>query len=444
MKKGLLFFFTIVILLSACKKETDYAFDKSPDERINEALAAYQSKLSGAENGWKALITVDSGRGGTYSFYFKFNDQNRVIMVSDFDSASAATPKESSFRLKAQQQPTLIFDTYSYLHVLADPNENVVINSHVNGGPIGQGLLSDFEFIFDNNQIKDDTIRMNGKVHGAKLVMVKATKTEADTYLGGQFSLFSDFLNKILTYFKRLTLGNESYDIALNESARTVTFTWVDGAGIPQRFTTGYFNTIGGLQLEHTFTNGSQSISSFSNAVWDASTNTLSLSAGGQAGTIKPIVVPLYVDKQAPRSWWQYGVVNQNYWISLTGFHVNGVDDAFNIRSLTSGTSTFYYLIYWPEYDPGNDLFAPVFLNAAGTALELKYAAAPATPTFTADGRAVFTLLGNYGTYPVTGPARLTRNQLLIPEGYYFVRLSETEYDMVSAADGKAWVRWEW
>jgi len=37
----------------------------------------------------------------TYSFYFKFNNANRVVMLSDFDSLSAVTPKESSYRLKA-------------------------------------------------------------------------------------------------------------------------------------------------------------------------------------------------------------------------------------------------------------------------------------------------------------------------------------------------------
>jgi hypothetical protein len=101
-------------------------------------------------------------------------------------------------------------------------------------------------------------------------------------------------------------------------------------------------------------------------------------------------------------------------------------------------------LIYWPDYDPGvNDLFAPVFINTAGTGLELQYAAAPRKPQFTADGRAIFTLLGNYGAYPSTGPAALTRSQLLISQGYYFVQTSETTYDMVSASNGKAWITWE-
>src|SRR5215216_4660860 len=156
MRKIILLAFIIAVAFSACRKYDDHIFDKSPDERINEAIASYQSTLTGAANGWKAFIKTDSGKGSTYSFYFKFSTDNRVKMYSDFDSTSAVTPQESSYRLKAQQQPTLIFDTYSYVHVLADPNEGVVLAdnfvlfANVNGGPIGQGLLSDFEFIIDN------------------------------------------------------------------------------------------------------------------------------------------------------------------------------------------------------------------------------------------------------------------------------------------------------
>lgn len=441
MKKILLFVLTIGVVFSACKKDYDYAFDKSPDERINEALATYQTKLAGAENGWKALITVDSGKGGTYSFYFKFNDENRVTMVSDFDSTSAATPKESSYRLKAQQQPTLIFDTYSYIHVLADPNENVVIYSNVNGGPIGEGLLSDFEFIFDNSQIKEDTIRMNGKVHNAKLVMIKATKAESDGYLGGQFTLFSELLNnKILTYFKRMTIGAQQYDVAVDASGRTITFTWLDGSGNPQSFTTGYYNTLDGVKFNKALVNGAQTIGGFSNASFDEATSTLSLNAGTQTGTITPIVVPLYVDKTAAERWWQTAYGYDTYWISIPGFHVNGKDDGFNVRSLAS----YYYSIYWPDYEVGsNDLFAPVFLNAAQNGLQLKYGVGPLKPTYTADGRAIFKIAFTYGTNPTTGPAKLSNDQLAIPEGYYFVKINDFQYDMVSAKDGKAWIRWE-
>jgi len=116
------------------------------------------------------------------------------------------------------------------------------------------------------------------------------------------------------------------------------------------------------------------------------------------------------------------------------------VEDGFGIRTLPN----YYYLIYWPDYNPGNnDLFAPVFLNAAGNGLELLYGAAPDKPQFTGDGRAIFTLLGTYGTYPSAGPAALSLTQLLIPQGYYFIQTGPTTYDMVSASDAKAWISWQ-
>ncbi|MGZ8517903.1 MAG: SH3 domain-containing protein, partial [Chitinophagaceae bacterium] len=74
--------------------------------------------------------------------------------------------------------------------------------------------------------------------------------------------------------------------------------------------------------------------------------------------------------------------------------------------------------------------------------LELQYGTAP-VPNFTTDGRAVFNQLGNYGPYPATGPAGLSRALLYNPAGFYFVQTSATTYDMVSAFDGKSWISWE-
>ena len=170
MKKVLITVLIISAYLSSCKKADKPAFDKSPDERLNETLAAYQTQLSGAQNGWKGFIKTDSGKGSIYSFYFKFNNANRVVMLSDFDSLSAVTPKESSYRLKALQQPSLLFDTYSYLHVLSDPDETV------NGGTRGAGLLSDFEFYFDSSTT--DTIKLVGRLNGSKMIFIRATQAE--------------------------------------------------------------------------------------------------------------------------------------------------------------------------------------------------------------------------------------------------------------------------
>ncbi len=153
--------------LSGCDKHKD-AFDKSPDERINEALATYQSALTSSQYGWKGWIYPAGLEGGVVSFYFKFNETNRVEMFSDFDSASAVTPMTASYRLKALQQPALIFDTYSYVHVLADPDGSV------NGGNYGSGLISDFEFAIDS--IAGDTVKLTGRFNKSKAFLVKATQ----------------------------------------------------------------------------------------------------------------------------------------------------------------------------------------------------------------------------------------------------------------------------
>jgi Domain of unknown function (DUF4302) len=440
MKKVLIIIFIVAAGISSCKKEDKSVFDKSPDERLSEKLAAYQAQLTGAQNGWKALIKVDSGKGSTYSFYFKFNNENRVVMLSDFDSLSTVTPKESSYRLKALQQPSLIFDTYSYLHILSDPNETV------SGGVRGAGLLSDFEFYFDSTTA--DTIKLVGRFNGSKMMFVRATKAEEDAYNNGAL-VAGLYINKIQTYFKRLTIGAQVYDIKINPVTRQITFYKLDANGDYNAFTTGYYFIAGGIIFTPPVVNGTQIISGFTNITWDQSTETINLTVNGTAATIKGIVVPLKVDVTAPKRWWDYAVNNANlYWISEKGFHVNGVDDAFGIQSLTSGTSTYFYLIYWPGVTTGNDFFGPVFLNATRTALSVAYGTAPGIPTFTADGRAIFMRLGDYGPpnflpYPATGPAAQSKALLYNSSGYYFVQTSETTYDMVSAFDGKSWITWE-
>jgi hypothetical protein len=449
MKKIFFLLLSVSILFSACKKDNSRIFSESFDERINSSLAKYQAVLTSAQYGWKALITTDHGNGGTYAFYMKFNDSNRVTMLSDFDTSFAVTPKTSGYRLRQQQQPTLIFDTYSYVHVLADPNENAVIFSNVNGGPVGQGLLSDFEFIVNPDDLGTDTLKFTGKVNGAKLVMTKATAQEAGIFLGGQWVLLESYLTKrLLTYYKRTSIGGEAYDIYNNPFEKSITFQKVNGTTVTKH-KTGYYNTIDGVVLYDPLPVGNGAVSNIDIGSWDASTSTLNVKIGTENTSITETVFPLEgaLQTTAPQEWWNFAVVNgDTYWITIDGFHVDGVDDAFNLRSLVSGSNTYYYFIYWPNYDPGNnDLFAPAFLNAAQTSLTLIYAAAPAPPAFNPNGILTFQSLGNYGNYPAdpNNAARKTRNLFFQPEGFYFVKISDTKYDMVSAANGRAWLRWD-
>ncbi|MDB5246540.1 MAG: hypothetical protein JWQ40_934 [Segetibacter sp.] len=429
--------YIIAVLLAvaafySCKKDDTSLFNKSADERLTEALKAYQTQLSGAQNGWKATLYPKGG--GVFSFYFKFNDSNRVQMLSDFDSSSAANFGESSYRIKGLQQPSLLFDTYSYLHVLSDPDETV------NGGTRGAGLVSDFEFYFDSSST--DTIKLVGRFNGSKAVLVRATQQEATAFANRQLANGLN-INKILTYFKRLTIGNQLFDVQINLQNRSFTFSWLGANGVVQSFTTNYYLTIEGITFANPLVVGNTTISSFNNMNFNATTASISMTVNNQPASVAGVVVPLKVDVNAPARWWNQAAATGDYWISATGFHSNGVDNAFNITALKSGTFPYYYLIYWPAYTASNDVFAPIFLNTAANSLTLSYGTAPRKPTFTSDGRAVFVQAGTYGAYPSTGAAASSRTLLYNSSGYYFVQTSPTTYDMVSASDGKSWITWE-
>lgn len=436
MRKIALYIIAATIGFYGCNKKSDNAFSESPDERLNDTLAAYQSALTGAQYGWKGLIYPAGLKGGVVGFYFKFNENNRVEMFSDFDAASAVTPMTASFRLKALQQPALLFDTYSYVHVLADPD------AAVNGGSYGNGLISDFEFAVDG--IAGDTMKLTGRFNGSKAYLIKATQQEAQNYYDKKYAnrLFSN-ISKYITYFKRLVVGSTQYEIQVNQSTRTITFTWVDSNGNLHTFTTGYYYTADGIALSPAFTDGATTIAAFNNITWNGSTTTLSFTVNGTASSIVGSGQPIKVDTDAPRRWWQYALDQGGYWISTQGFHVNGVDDAYGITQITN----FYFLLYWPQYGTSGGIRYDLAGNVklVNNALSLPYGVAYRPPTFTTDGRVSFTYFGTLGTVPTADsiPVAKTRIQFTETSGYYLVRVDTTTYDMVSAKDGKAWITWQ-
>ena len=434
MKRALLYIFLAAVGLTSCQKDDDNVFDQSPDERLNKALTEYQSQLAGAENGWKAVIYPVAG--GAYSFYFKFNNDNRVQMFSDFDSTSAVTRMESSYRLKALQQPALIFDTYSYVHLLADPN------GLVNGGSFGQGLQSDFEFAFDG--VSGDSIKLTGRFHGSRAVLVKATKQEADAFNNKQLGngLAFQNINRLLNYFKQFTLGNRSYEISVNQVTRTVTLSWVSGNGSVQSFTTQYYYTVNGIEFVNPLSDGVNTIRGFSGISYDAANSVLRVTVNNSQIVITGATKPLKVDLQAPRRWWQQSVNQGSYWVSPTGFTINGVEDALNLQ----GIPGYNYLLFWANVATigTNGVDAAVAVFASGSEVY-----GPALlPSFTNDGRINFAFAGgNFGTSPSAGATTImanTQNQFTESSGYYLVQTGENSYDMVSAKDAKAWVSWIW
>ncbi|OQP60806.1 DUF4302 domain-containing protein [Niastella populi] len=440
MNKNLIYFLlAIITLVASCRKDDDNAFDKSPDERLNETLQQYQAALSGSTYGWNANLTTADG--GSYRFYFSFNESNRVEMYSDFDSTTATTIRESSYRLKALQQPSLIFDTYSYIHMLSDPD------GAVSGGTYGQGLRSDFEFAIDT--VTADSIRLTGRFNGSRLSLRKAAQGDRAVWASKQVTNgVVNFRNywKIHLYFKRLVYAGTQYELQFDTTLKKVSVSWISGAQT-NTVTRGYYFWANGVYFSDPIVNGSANIPGFSITSYNAGTQTMNVTVNGTAATIGGFTTPINSDvRNASNRWWQRSGSGDNYWISFDGWHVNGVDDAYNIKALKNDTADFYFILYKGNTN-GADAFFTIYLDQAEQVLDVENGSWVTMNINTSNGLARFNeidLRDPAVPWPATGAAAQTRSQMYQPNGYYFVQSSANTYDQVSVADPRIWITWYW
>lgn len=430
MNKQLLIYFSLFLLaFSSCRKDKD-VFGVSPDKRLDDTLARYSSVLTGAPYGWRGLVYPAGTPGTAFGFYFKFDTLNRVQMFSDFDSVSAVTVKESSYRLKALQQPSLLFDTYSYIHVLCDPDASV------NGGAYGQGLDSDFEFAIDG--VFGDTIKLTGRMHGSKAVLIKATSVEAQDYYDNKRNWEFNYISRFLTYFKQLTTSTRKYDIVANTLYRQIRFTWPAGNG-PQQTTVGYYFTPDGIAFNTTLDDGKSGITALHDIKAVPGKESMTMMVNDAPASIDAVIKPLVLDSTAPRRWWssrdQAGII----WYSPYAFHVNGVDDALQMETMSGyGGIAFLANQYTSQsYDmgailAGADFFGPVFSHKFNT---------NGTISFTSPGISAGSLAQlpqEYVPYAQILAAKFTEST-----GFYIVQTGANAYDMVNVKDARSWVSWQ-
>lgn len=169
----------LLFVVTGCKKDRDVAPGERPEERMAFALTELRENLLSAPYGWNAYMTTAQGNG--FSFYFDFDENDRVISLSDFDEETSSIPFESGYRLRAVMSASLLFDTYSYIHLLADPNPSVA------GGTVARGYNTDFEFEYYGSG-KNDSLLLVGKTRRMPFFMMPATQSEQTQYMNGEFT----------------------------------------------------------------------------------------------------------------------------------------------------------------------------------------------------------------------------------------------------------------
>ncbi|MEO5593139.1 MAG: DUF4302 domain-containing protein [Chitinophagaceae bacterium] len=458
MKKLSIYIIAVAALASGCKKTFEDTINgQKADDRINAALTAIQSKLTKAPNGWILLETTtgtafnqgvsQSGPVATFAYYVEFNDSNKVRMFSDFDTSMAAVPKTSDYRIKELTRPALIFDTYSYLHVPCDPDPRISKSPY----GVGYGWGTDFEFTFSENisaASLGDTIRLTGNLNSASVTLIKATKAQHDAYFTGGLQATMLAWGNIQNYFKRVTTGATQFELTPGlGGAKSVDINWLDASNNLKSAASSVYFTAASVNLVTPVAIGTQTVSRFDNIVWDAGTATITTSINGTTpATITGSTAPLKNNVNAPKAWRDKGLNSGVYWVSNTGFHANGTDDGFGIANLSNATGTFYFYMYYPNgYSNPADRFVPIMLNGNSLAYNTYGTAPKSPPVFTADGRVVFSKLGDVGAIPPGGPVALSNALLYNAAGFYLILKEDgVTYDMVSASDAKSWIQWQW
>ena len=459
MKKLSFYIIAVIALTTGCTKTYDDTINGVPaDERISNSLTILQNKLTKAPNGWIMIETTtgtafnqgvsETGPVATFSYFVEFNDSNKVKMFSDFDTSMAVVPKTSDFRIKELTRPALIFDTYSYLHVPCDPDPRISKSPY----GVGYGWGTDFEFTFSENVSAEslgDTIRLIGNLNSAKVTLIKATKAQRDAYYAGGLQSTMLAWGNIQNYFKRVNAGSTAFEMVPGlGGAKSIVVNTLDGAGNLKSVASNVFFTATSANLTTPVTVGALTVSRFDNIVWNAGTATITTNINGStAATISGSIAPLKNDVNAPRTWWNKAVNNGDaYWVTVTNFHINGVDDALKVANIPG---YYGFTIFYPTFGVSNginyDLLSPITTGATGPAIS--FGAAYRPPTFTAGGTVIFTQLGTLGTVPPGANTIFTnyRNKFADPSGYYLVLKEDgTTYDMVSVSDAKSWIQWLW
>lgn len=166
MKKYLSLFLVAWVSLAfqSCFFSEDDVFDKTSNERTNQAVSECERILTSAPNGW-LMEYYPGGEAhdiGGVVWLMRFNGENVTVMsdceVQGYDDESPTLPGEevtSIYSLKTDQGPTLSFSTYnSLIHYYSEPRGNFDAD----------GFQGDFEFVIVS--YNDYEIQLKGKKYG--------------------------------------------------------------------------------------------------------------------------------------------------------------------------------------------------------------------------------------------------------------------------------------
>ena len=167
----------LTIGLAGCDNDFYSGIDGSADDKVTKLMDEWQKDLMASEYGWFADIMTEKG---IYRFWMDFQEKDVVTMYTDnlMYKEYNGVPQNSTYRFQQYQSPTLVFDTYSYLSIINDPNNGI------SGGDSNKGLWTDFEFRIISYE--DGVFWMLGRINNVPASLTKATQAEFEQVQNGR------------------------------------------------------------------------------------------------------------------------------------------------------------------------------------------------------------------------------------------------------------------
>lgn len=422
MKKNIIYYLFIVVLFSSCTKQ-ELKMER-PDEKLFRVHQEYMDMLTKAESGWVGYLFPKGGRG--FTFRFVFTENNRVRTSANLDERYTVEEMESSFRVVADQTPSLSFDTYTYLHLLSDPDEFVF------GGARGQGHYSDFEFSF--MKVSKDTIQLKGNHNGSTLLLIRASLGQDVNFIRNSYALNRKMqeINDFPKYHKKVTINNTDFTFTISPHINSIAFYHQEGGTFKQ--TMGIYTANDyGIRFKEPVELAGEVFNEITDFKVDARNNQGSFVINNKEIKITALDAPLYIDRLAPTRFREL----PKQFHSRHMFTIDGVHDAIGLRGLEDFIGGFYlsnvnqtrhdamYLVYRTGSRYVGPLFFTHIEEQSGIMKHIKDIEA-------------------YGYNP--GPEgiiilRRFNDQWFDEAGFYVFQTGPTDYDLVNAKNGNIWVR---
>lgn len=176
-----------VSLTSCFKNDEDDIFDQSASERLEQVKKDYTNILTDKGGKWELQYFANENEEG-YDYLFTFS-KNGTVQISGYNKwiGESQTGVENNtygtdnslWEVITDNGPVLSLNTFNKVfHIFADPAD--IGSTGTNEG--GRGHEGDYEF--DLMKYSGDTLYLEGKKHGLKMIMTRvASDVEDEAFL---------------------------------------------------------------------------------------------------------------------------------------------------------------------------------------------------------------------------------------------------------------------